>query len=84
MVVDARARGGCTCAEEGCRKGAQLVIYFVLYVCRLGGVSQDQCRVYLVWVLVIGFTGSMSCVEKEFILVPRKFEEYKGCLRSDL
>jgi hypothetical protein len=22
--------------------------------------------------------GSMSCVEKEFILVPRKVEEYKG------
>ena len=23
--------------------------------------------------------GSDSCVEKEFILGPRKFEEYKGC-----
>ena len=29
--------------------------------------------------------GSMTCVEKEFILVPRKYEEYKGrcCYNGD-
>ena len=32
------------------------------------------------WLLKFGkVAGSMSCVEKEFILGPRKFEEYKGC-----
>ena len=32
------------------------------------------------WLLKFGkVAGSDSCVEKEFILGPRKFEEYKGC-----
>ena len=32
------------------------------------------------WMLKFGkVAGSVSCVEKEFILGPRKFEEYKGC-----
>ena len=32
------------------------------------------------WLLKLGkVAGSDSCVEKEFILGPRKFEEYKGC-----
>ena len=32
------------------------------------------------WLLKFGkVAGSMICVEKEFILGPRKFEEYKGC-----
>ncbi len=31
------------------------------------------------WMLKFGtVAGSMSCLEKEFILGPRKFEEYKG------
>ena len=45
MVVDARARAGCLALRRVEERGLSLVIYFVLYLCRLG-VSQDQCRVF--------------------------------------
>jgi hypothetical protein len=37
-----RARAGCTCAEEGGRKGVELCIYFVLYFSRLGGFQEES------------------------------------------
>ena len=42
-VVGARARGRCTCAEEGGRNGAQLCVYIVLYFCRMGGFQAELC-----------------------------------------
>ena len=45
MVVGARARAGCLALRRVAEKGLSLVIYFVLYFCRLGA-CQDQCRVF--------------------------------------
>ena len=44
--------------------------------------SKEKTHVRLghIWILKFGkVDGRDSCVEKEFILGPRKFEEYKGC-----
>ena len=42
--------------------------------------EETQVRPGHHWLLKFGkVAGSDSYVEKEFILVPRKFEEYKGC-----
>ena len=45
MVVDTRARVGCLTMRRVEEKGLSLVIYFVLYFCRLGA-SQEQCRAF--------------------------------------
>ncbi len=45
MVVGARARAGCLALRRVAEKGLSLVIYFVLYFCRLGA-SQEQCRAF--------------------------------------
>jgi hypothetical protein len=41
-VVGARARAGCTCAEDGGRKGAELFIYLVLCFSGLGGFQEER------------------------------------------
>ena len=57
MVVGARARAGCLALRRVAEKGLSLVIYFVLYFCRLGA-SQEQCRVFG----LVGFqAGMISC-----------------------
>ena len=41
--------------------------------------EETHVRAGQIWLLKFGkVAGSMSCVEKEFKLGPRKYEEYKG------